>query len=199
MRWLLWIVLVLMSAATPGSAAAHDDPVVTVRVMCDGFNILDMDQVLGEISDSAILRVDGTVQGADQIQAWVKQQMDDDFRIEITSMGTPQQLLDGYTLTWSAKLSRQDWRKAGIETRQASNTVAIHNGRITEWTAVLDSGTSTPDALAPGPASDIVVPPASKDAEKTIPEIVGIPATLLLAGLIAVGGGALVLRNVIRR
>ena len=191
-RRLLWLAVFSLLTA-PSPAMAHDDPVVTVRVLCDGFNVLNMDQVLGEISDSATLNVDGTVQGAQQIQGWVKQQMDDDLRIQIVDIGTPQRLPDGYTLTWTARLSRQDWRKAGIEARQASNTVVIHNGRITEWTAKLDVGAAAATGLA-APASV-----STPEVSSPIPYIFGVPVTLVLAGVLALCGGTFVARGALRR
>jgi hypothetical protein len=191
MRWLL---LLGLFALAPRTAAAHDDPIVTIRVMCNGFNVLDMDAVLGEISDSATLRVDRTVQGAYQIQAWVKEQMDEDLRIEIVDMGTPQKLPDGYTLNWTARLSRQDWRSAGVGTRKASNTVVIHNGRITEWTSALDSGeTGSSQAAAP---QSVSVPTQTGGR---VPEMFGVPLTLLLAAFVAVGGASFILRRAFRR
>jgi hypothetical protein len=194
MKRVLW-VLMLALVSFPRSAAAHDDPVVTVRVMCDGFNVLDMDQVLGEISDSATIHFDRTVQGAGQVQAWVKQQMDDDLRIEIVDIGTPHRLPDGYTLSWTARFSRRDWRKAGIDTRQATNEVVIHNGRITEWTAALDSGSGAQT----GGAAPVGVPISSTRTTDAFPEVFGIPVTLILAVALAIGGGSFVARSALRR
>jgi hypothetical protein len=185
-RILVLIVIALLGL--PATAQAHDDPIVTVRVLCNGFNVLDMDAVLGEISDSATLKFDRTVRGSDQIQAWVKEQMDDDLRIEIVDIATPQKLADGYSLSWDARFSRQDWRRSGIDTRQASNTVVIHNGRITEWTVALDAGTSAADA----PTAAAV---ASPEAPRGIPEVFGIPLTLLAAVAVAIGGAIFLLRG----
>ncbi len=190
MKWV--IPLLIIASLAPQPAAAHDDPIVTVRVMCNGFNVLDMDAVLGEISDSATLRVDRTVQGGAQIQAWVREQMDNDLRIEIVDIGTPQKLVDGYTLTWTARLSRQDWRKAGMAARQAANTVVIHNGRITEWTAALDAGSSASGVAAPSAAVNV-------RPTDTLPEVFGIPITLVAALFVAVGGASFVLRGALRR
>jgi hypothetical protein len=195
MRPAVWILALIVSLV-PSIALAHDDPVVTVRVMCDGFNVLDIDQVLGEISDSATIQFDRTVQGTNDLHAWVKQQMDDDLRIEILEIGTPQQLPDGYTLTWTARFSRQDWRKAGIASRKASSLVVIHNGRITQWTAALDTGVPISDAagLPVSITSSVPNSPGSM-----IPEVFGIPVTLLLAAAVALGGGSFLARSVLRR
>jgi hypothetical protein len=162
-------------------------------VLCDGFNVLDINQVLGEISDSATLKVDRTVQGSQQIQAWVKEQMDDDLRIQIVDIGTPQRLPDGYTLNWTGRFSRQDWRQSGIAARQASNTVVIRNGRITEWTAALDSGAS-----GTGETSTISIQDTSQPTN-AIPEFLGIPITLLLAAGVAAAGATFLLRGALRR
>lgn len=183
----------MLLALLPRVAEAHDDPIVTVRVMCNGFNVLDMDAVLGEISDSANIRFDGGVQGAD-IPAWVREQMDKDLRIEIVDMGTPQKLPDGYTLTWTARLSRQDWRAQGLANRLSSNSVVIRNGRITEWTATFDSARS--DANSSAAQQSVVVSPPTSGG---VPEVFGIPVTLFLAALVAVGGASFVLRGALRR
>ncbi|HEX8969247.1 MAG TPA: hypothetical protein VF937_15290, partial [Chloroflexota bacterium] len=74
------MLIAIAALSQPGQVSAHDDPVVTIRVLCNGFNVLDLDAVLGEISDSATLNVDRRVEGSSQIQAWVKEQMDDDLR-----------------------------------------------------------------------------------------------------------------------
>ncbi len=194
----LWVVLValvgLSSLSSP--ALAHDDPIVTVRVMCDGFNALDMDAVLGELSDSAALTVDRPVQGRDQIQAWVKEEFDDDLRIQIVDIGTPQRLADGYTLSWTARFSRQDWRKVGIQARRVVNQTVIHNGRITEWTATMDTGTDAP-AAAPAPADLNTI--SSAESSSSMPEVFGVPITLVLAGVLALSGAGLALRSVLRR
>jgi hypothetical protein len=179
-------------ACLPSAAMAHDDPVVTVRVLCNGFNVLDMDAVLGEISDSATISVDRQVHGFGQIEQWVKDQMDDDLRIEILDIGTPQKLSDGYTLAWTGRFSRQDWRKAGIESREASNLVVIHNGRITEWTTQL--GSSMLQNGSPSPATGSTAAAPTQAGLNGMPEVFGIPISLLLAGMLAIGGAAVVVR-----
>ena len=192
MRWLAAVFLVVLALA-PHAAEAHDDPIVTVRVLCNGFNVLDLDAVLGELSDSASIHFDRSVQGS-QIQAWVREQMDKDLRIEITEIGTPQKLSDGYTLTWTARLSRQDWRASGLATRTANNTVVIHNARITEWTTTFDSDASQSSSSAVAKSVGVATPTSSG-----FPEVFGVPVTLLLAGLIAVGGASFVVRTALRR
>src|ERR1700730_11495535 len=118
MRRLLPLVLAVLTMLAPGVALAHDDPIVTVRVLCNGFNVLDMDAVLGEISSTATLSVDRPVRGTSEIEAWVREQMDHDLRIEIVDIGVPQRLTDGYTLSWTARFSREDWRREGVSARE---------------------------------------------------------------------------------
>jgi hypothetical protein len=188
--------LLIAAVCLPTQAAAHDDPVVTVRVMCNGFNVLDMDAVLGEISDSATLSVDRPVQGPGQVEQWVKEQMDKDLRIEITDIGTPDKLDDGYTLAWTARFSREDWRKAGVDSRQVSSRVVIRNGRITEWTAHMQDGPGGGASLNSDP------PPLPDDVEAQsngIPEVFGIPISLVAAGLLALVGAVVVLQPRLRR
>lgn len=193
MRWLA-VVLLVSVIGLPAQAEAHDDPVVTVRVLCNGFNSLDMDAVLGEISDSATLTVDRPVHGLAQIEQWVQQQMDNDLRIEIVNIGTPQQLPDGYTLSWTARFSRQDWRLAGVQARQVSNTVVIHNGRITQWTAELGA-TADPQ---PATASGAVVG-TSNDSMTAMPEMYGIPISLVVGAIVAITGAGLLVRSIARK
>lgn len=171
----------------PSNAAAHDDPIVTVRVMCDGFNRLDMDAVLGELSDAATVKLVGGVRGSTQIEDWVQQQMDQDLRIEILDIGTPQKLSDGYALTWTGRFSRQDWRQAGMSSRVVSNTVVIHNSRITEWTA------EATDAAPPTPAVAPAAIQSSNDPVDSMPELFGIPISLVLAAAVAIAGVAALL------
>jgi hypothetical protein len=194
LRLVLAFALALLVQAR--EASAHDDPIVTVRVLCNGFNVLDMDAVLGEISDSATLNVDRTVRGRDQIQTWIREQMDKDLRIEIVDIGTPRRLSDGYALSWTARFSRQDWRAAGLAARQASNTVVIHNGRITEWTATIDTGVASSGSASTAPIARQLS--ADSDVSGGIPELFGIPVTLLLAAAAVVVAGALVVVRVIR-
>src|SRR3982074_1998436 len=178
MRPLLVLLVLTVSVLPTGVALAHDDPIVTVRVLCNGFNVLDMDAVLGEISDGATLSVDRPIRGASEIQAWVREQMDHDLRIEIVDIGTPQKLADGYTLAWTARFSREDWRRAGVSSREVSNAVTIRNGRITNWTA------STADAPASSAAAPALAAAPNVSAAPTsggVPELFGVPATLLLA------------------
>ena len=193
MRRLL-VLVILATLAMPGTAAALDDPIVTIRVLCNGFNVLDMDAVLGEISDSATLNVDGPVRG-DQIHAWVKQQMDKDLRIEIVDIGTPKRLPDGYALDWTARFSRQDWRASGTDSRLLSNRVVIHNGRITDWTATVTSSTRAADEQDAQPAAG---PVGSTTAPGGwIPEVFGVPVTLLIAAGMVVAAAAVMLRKLV--
>ena len=153
--------------------------------MCDGFNTLDMDAVLGELADTPTLKIAGDARGTTQIQDWVQQQMDEDLRIEILNFGTPQKLSDGYTLTWTGRFSRQDWRKLGISSQVVSNIVVIRNGRITEWTAeVTDASAPTP-----APVSGVLLQSAGNPTD-TMPELFGIPVSLLLAAAVAITGAA---------
>jgi hypothetical protein len=185
--------LLLADVCLPTEVSAHDDPVVTVRVMCNGFNVLDMDAVLGEISDSATLSVDRPVHGDGQIEQWVKEQMDKDLRIEIQDIGTPDKLDDGYTLAWTARFSREDWRTAGIDSRQVSSRVVIRNGRITEWTAQMDGDPG--DCTLLGSLAATTVQPRANG----MPEVFGVPISLLAAGLLALVGAAVVLHPRLRR
>jgi hypothetical protein len=179
---------VLIALVVNGEALAHDDPIVTVRILCNGFNVLDMDAVLGELSDSASITVDRPVQGSDQIQAWVREQMDRDLRIEITDIGSPEKLPDGYTLSWSARFSRQDWRKAGINARDTTNKVVIRNGRITQWNGTFGA---SPSGLAAAPAPQVAAPVPV--ATTGVPEVSGIPVTLILAMLVVASVASFVL------
>ena len=193
------LLALLALIVLPGSVAAHDDPIVTVRVMCNGFNVLDMDAVLGEISNTATITLDQPVTGDDQgavLQAWVQHQMDQDLRIEIVDIGTPQKLSDGYVLNWTGRFSRSDWRQAGIQQRQVNNHVVIHNGRITEWTAVLDAAVQPADDIAAAPEVGAPVPGTTVDSP--IPELFGIPITLLFVAVAVVAAGSVLVLKRLR-
>jgi hypothetical protein len=186
-------VLVMTSVAQ-----AHDDPIVTVRVLTNGFNVLDMDAVLGEISDTATLTVDRPVHGPNEIEAWVRDEMDHDLRIEIVDIGSPQRLADGYTLSWTARFSRADWRRSGIAAREVTNAITIHNGRITEWNASLAPlAAETPASQQIAPA----VPQASVgtgSAASGVPEVFGVPVTLVVAIVVLALGGVWITRRFVR-
>ena len=168
-----------------------------VRILCNGFNVLDMDAVLGELSDSATLSVDRPIHGASEIQAWVKEQMDHDLRIEIVDIGTPQRLTDGYTLTWTARFSREDWRRAGISAREVTNAVTIHNGRITNWSA--STATDAPQSQeAPAVSAAAKSGGADVSTSSGVPEVFGVPLTLLLAILVVALGGLWMTRRLVR-
>jgi len=171
----------------PGYAAAHDDPVLTVRVMCNGFNVLDIDGVLGEISDSATVTVDRTVRGRDEIEPWVKEQMDNELRIEIAGISEAREVPEVYTGCWTARFSRKDWGRAGVAARQASNTVVIHNGRITEWTASVDADISGADgAEAPSVGAPVAPEPGG------LPDLFGNPLTLVFVAAATVVAASLI-------
>ncbi len=189
------LLAVLIALVVNGEALAHDDPIVTVRILCNGFNVLDMDAVLGELSDSASLSVDRPIRGASEIQAWVREQMDHDLRIEIVDIGTPQRLTDGYTLAWTARFSREDWRRAGVSSREVANAVTIRNGRITNWTA---STADAPASSAPAPALAAAPSVSAAPTSGGVPELFGVPATLLLAVVVVVGAGVLLTRRFVR-
>jgi hypothetical protein len=196
MRRLLPLLLAALTLAQPGMALAHDDPLVTVRVLCNGFNVLDMDAVLGEIADTATLSVDRPVRGGKEIEAWVKEQMDHDLRIEIVDIGAPQRLSDGYTLLWTARFSREDWRRSGITARNVTSAVTIHNGRITEWSAALGPvGTDAPPSqeVPTGPSAASAAPPSTG-----VPELIGVPVTLLVAIATLALAGVLMARRLVR-
>jgi len=194
MRRLVPLALTVLAALVlNGVALAHDDPIVTVRVLCNGFNVLDMDAVLGELADSATLSVDRPVHGAAEIEAWVREQMDHDLRIEIVDMGTPERLADGYTLGWTARFSREDWRRAGVASREVTNTVAIHNGRITTWNAALAPLT----AAAPAPEQAVPAAPVAP-ASTGVPELFGVPVTLVLAISVFAVAGLWMVRRLVR-
>jgi hypothetical protein len=192
-RFLLSAALSLfMALVSRGVVLAHDDPIVTVRILCNGFNSLDMDAVLGEISDSASLNVDRPVHGSGEIQGWVREQMDHDLRIEIVDIGTPQRLTDGYTLAWTARFSREDWRRDGVPSRSVSNAVTIRNGRITNWTA------STSDAATPSAAAPALSAASNAPQSSGQPELFGVPLTLILVLIVIAFAGVLLTRRLVR-
>jgi hypothetical protein len=191
-RRLLPLLLAGLTLLVPGLALAHDDPIVTVRVLCNGFNVLDMDAVLGEISTTATLSVDRPVRGPTEIEAWVREQMDHDLRIEIVDIGVPQRLSDGYTVSWTARFSREDWRRDGVPVREVTNAIVIHNGRITDWNASF-----TADAMPPSTAASPVAASAPAVSSGP-PELFGLPISLVLAIVVLALGGVWMTRRLAR-
>jgi hypothetical protein len=143
------------------------------------------------------LNVDRPIRGASEIQDWVREQMDHDLRIEIVDIGTPQKLADGYTLAWTARFSREDWRRAGVSSREVSNAITIRNGRITNWTAST-AASSAPASSAPAPALAAAPNVSAAPPSGGVPELFGVPLTLLLAIAVLAVAGALLTRRFVR-
>jgi hypothetical protein len=122
---------------------AHDDPVLTVRVLCQGLTDGQIDTAMGEVDDNARINVDRPVNGRQQIIDWMQQQLSLNLRIEVVDV-TPTQTADGYEVTWTTHMYREDWRKAGVPMRQTTEHASIHNGRITQWTSSLASQAAVP-------------------------------------------------------
>jgi len=194
------LLLVLLGAfAMPGAALAHDDPILTVRVLCAGLTDGQVDAAMGEIDDNATVLVDRPLTGREQIQAWMVEQLAQNLRIEVVDIQTTQ-LADGYAVTWTTHMFREDWRKAGIAMRPTTEHATIRNGRITRWTSSLATD------LAPG-----VTLPAVNDADvggqplASAGPLVGgvpiaeVPVTLwALAAILVLLGGGLALQLVQR-
>jgi hypothetical protein len=177
------ILALLGVAATPSAALGHDDPILTVRVLCSGLTDGQVDIAMGEIDDNASVLVDRPLQGRDQIHAWMVEQLAQNLRIEVVDV-QPTQVPDGYAVTWTTRMFREDWRKAGVAMRQTTEHATIHNGRITRWTSSLAT------ELAPG----VALPLANNDsvavsAPSSGPLVGGVPLSEIpvsLLGLAAI-------------
>jgi hypothetical protein len=184
------IVLLLgVLAASASGALAHDDPILTVRILCAGLTDGQVDMAMGEIDDNATVFVDRPLVGRQQIQAWMVEQLAQNLRIEVVDI-QPTPVADGYAVTWTTRMFREDWRKAGVAMRQTTEQATIHNGKITHWTSSLAS------ALAPGaalPAVNEAAPPPSTGPLVGGVPLAEIPVTLLaLAAILLLLGGGLV-------
>jgi hypothetical protein len=175
------LVLLLGVVVTPNGALAHDDPILTVRILCSGLTDGQVDIAMGEIDDNATVLVDRPLVGRQQIQAWMVEQLAQNLRIEVVDI-QPKQVQDGYAVTWTTRMFREDWRKAGVAMRQTTEQATIHNGRITRWTSSLAT------ELAPGAAL-----PASEGAPASQPSsgplVAGVPLSEIpvpLLGLVAI-------------
>jgi hypothetical protein len=184
--------------ATPGGVLAHDDPILTVRVLCSGLTDGQVDTAMGEIDDNATVLVDRPLVGRQQIEAWMAEQLAQNLRIEVVDIQTTQ-LPDGYAVTWTTHMFREDWRKAGVAMRPTTEQATIRNGRITRWTS------SLANELAPG----VALPAASTgeladQGSAAGPLVAGvplseIPVTLLaLAALLVLLGGGLAAQLIVR-
>jgi len=184
------LVLVLLGvAATPSSVLAHDDPILTVRVLCSGLTDGQVDIAMGEIDDNAYVLVDRPLVGRQQIEAWMVEQLALNLRIEVVDV-QPTQVPDGYAVTWTTHMFREDWRKAGVAMRQTTEQATIRNGRITRWTSSLAT------ELAPG----VVLPAAANDAALAEPApssagplVGGVPLSDIPVGLLALAAFMVVL------
>jgi hypothetical protein len=113
-------------------------------------------------------------------------------------MRPPEQIQDGYTLTWTARWSRDDWRRAGVPARETTERVTIQNGRITRWTSSVDSaeasgavmgGAASVDDLSPG----VTVIDSGADGPITP------PPSLVAAGVVVLVGIGLGVRSLVGR
>ena len=206
-RTVVALLIVLASGLVvppPAPAAAHDDPILTVRVLCQGITDGQVDTAMGELDDNATVLVDRPLQGRDQIRAWIEQQLVQNLRIEVIDV-TPTQVGDGYQVTWTTRMYREDWRKAGVPVRQTTEQATIHNGRITRWTSSLASALAAEgNAQAASAAQAAAAPVTSSTNAGFGPSVGGVPLSqvplglLGLAGMLVLGGGWLVLGAVRR-
>ncbi|MDQ6672809.1 MAG: hypothetical protein M3069_19040 [Chloroflexota bacterium] len=196
-RYAAVVFVALMSVlATHDAALAHDDPILTVRILCSSLTDGQIDAAMGEVDDNAVVLVDRPLVGRGQIQAWMVEQMAQNLRIEVVDV-RPTPSAGGYAVTWTTRMFREDWRKAGIAMRQTTEQATIHNGRITQWTS------SLANELAPGVAVPTqAVAPAMQPSNGLLVggvPLSEIPITLLgLVGLLALVGCGLGYRAVRR-
>jgi hypothetical protein len=175
-RTILFLAL-LGALTTPGSALAHDDPILTVRILCSGLTDGQVDTAMGEIDYNATVLVDRPLVGREQIRAWMVEQLALNLRIEVVDV-RPTPVADGYAVTWTTRMFREDWRKAGVAMRQTTEQASIRNGRITRWTSSLAT------ELAPGVALPAnVTAPASPPTAG--PLVGGVPLSEIPLGLLA--------------
>ena len=172
------LVLLLGVLATPSGVLAHDDPILTVRILCSGLTDGQVDIAMGEIDDNATVLVDRPLVGREQIQAWMVEQLAQNLRIEVVDI-QPMPVPDGYAVTWTTRMFREDWRKAGVAMRQTTEQATIHNGRITRWTSSLAT------ELAPGVALPANSEGASASRPTSGPLVAGVPLSEIPVTLLA--------------
>jgi hypothetical protein len=186
------LAAIVVLAILPRGALAHDDPVLTVRVLAQGLTDGQIDTAMGEVDDNATILVDRQVTGRAQIIAWMQQQLQLNLRIEVVDV-QPTQTADGYDVTWTTHMFREDWRKAGIAMRPTTEHASIHNGRITRWTSSLAT------ELNPTAARQQAIRTNTVSLQGTGPSIAGVPLSQVPLGLVALavlvmaGGGWFVL------
>jgi hypothetical protein len=180
--------------AAPSGALAHDDPILTVRVLCSGLTDGQVDIAMGEIDDNATVLVDRPLVGRQQIQAWMVEQLAQNLRIEVVDIQTTQ-VPDGYAVTWTTHMFREDWRKAGVAMRPTTEQATIHNGRITRWTSSLATELAPGVALPAVNTADVPESPASAGPIVAGVPLSDIPVTLLgLAAVLVLAGCGLALQ-----
>lgn len=198
------LVACLLRLAAPGVALAHDDPIVTIRILSAGITDGDVNAALGEVDENATILVDRPVVGRAQVQQWMEEQLRKNLRIDIVDI-QPTQTSDGYAVTWTTRMYRQDWRLAGVPVRRTTEQSTIHNGRVTRWTSSLASELGAEASAAPPTAatapSEPAAPPSGPPARI---EIGGVPlsdipialmALPVIAVLIVAVSGARVIRR----
>lgn len=178
---LLRLVAIVALALLPRSAAAHDDPVLTVRVLSQGLTDGQIDTAMGEVDDNATINVDQQVSGRAQIIKWMQRQLQLNLRIEVIDV-RPTQTADGYDVTWTTHMYREDWRKAGVPMRQTTEHATIHNGRITQWTSSLSGA----QAQAPSNAAQSAVASAQAAPAADGPKLAGVPLSQVPIGLVLI-------------
>jgi hypothetical protein len=173
----------------PAGALAHADPYFTVRILCAGLTDGQIDAAMGEVDDNATILVDRPLVGRQQIQAWMEEQLRLNLRIEVVDI-QPTQVADGYAVTWTTRMYREDWRKAGIGARSTTEQAFIQNGRITRWTSSLAAELAPGATIQPATAAAPELQPESELEFGGVP-LSKVPVTLFIlpALVLLVGGG----------
>ncbi len=124
-------------------AKAHDDPVLTVKLLCAGLTAQDRGAVLLELDQTASVQVDRPVRGKQQVQDWLDEQFAHNLHCELGEIQEPELLSTGNAITWTATYTRDDWGTPG---RVLKQHLVIQNARITEWAPTPLTGADAPTA-----------------------------------------------------
>ena len=113
----------LPASAQSGGAPAPDSVVAAFEAALDAHDATRASQ---QLADSATLLGMDSATGRQQVEQWIKDQIDHGVMIEIGPLH-----VNGSRVTWTARVSRSDWRQAGVSFRYVDEEAAVSGKQIT--------------------------------------------------------------------
>jgi hypothetical protein len=186
------MLVVALGILATSRAEAHDDPILTAKILCSALTAQDHQAVFGELDDSASIQFDRPVRGRQQAQAWVDEQFAHNLHCQVDEIQTVERSSAANTITWTATFSRDDW---GGANRTLTERLVIVNARITEWTSTQGDATAAAPAGAQTASQSSGVRRVSETQAAAADGPFGVPPGLIAAGLVILGGVAYAVRQ----